>query len=283
MRLPRALTLWRMLTLIALTAITAGFMLIHDNAQAGSVTGTVTGGQGNYRSINERSSSSLSARVVGHAAVGSTVPLTCRVKGETVENDPRWVWSESGSFYIANAFIKGNTDNLPECSSSRPKSGGRVALTIDMQKQVQDQWCWDASGLTIAKYWGYTKYNQQDFCRLAAQNGNLSCDDQPATLDDIANGLANIGLSNTGYDLSRNASFPEVGKEIDGRRPFAARIGWNAGGGHMNVIYGYDPSSQMIAVGDPWPSTQTYTWWNYDDYVSNSSFRWTHSRVGIQK
>ncbi|GAA1927185.1 papain-like cysteine protease family protein [Streptantibioticus ferralitis] len=269
--------------MIAVTAITVAFLLSGGNARAGSVTGTVTGGQGHYSNINERSSASLSAHVVGQAAAGSTVSMTCRVQGDTVENDPRWVWSDSGSFYIAAAFIQGNTGNLPVCSPSRSNPTGRVALTIDMQKQVQDEWCWDATGLTIAKYWGYTKYNQYDFCRLAAQNGNISCDDQPATLDDIANGLSNVGLNNTGYDLDRSASFSEVGKEIDGGRPFAVRIGWNSGGGHMNVIYGYDPSSQMIAVGDPWPSTQTYTWWNYNDYVNNSSFQWTHSRLGIHK
>ncbi|KPC64403.1 hypothetical protein ADL29_12645 [Streptomyces chattanoogensis] len=158
-----------------------------------------------------------------------------------------------------------------------------MSLKIDMQKQDQDQWCWDASGLTIAKYWGFNQVNQQDFCRLAAQNSNLSCDNQPATLDDVANGLANIGLGDTGQGLDRSASFSEVGKEIDGKRPFPVRIGWNSGGGHMNVIYGYDPSSQMIAVGDPWQTTQTYTWWNYDDYVNNSKFQWTHSRIGIHK
>ncbi|MFD0527791.1 hypothetical protein ACFQ1I_12400 [Kitasatospora arboriphila] len=49
----------------------------------------------------------------------------------------------------------------------------------------------------------------------------------------------------------------------------------------MNVIYGYDSTSNMIAVGDPWPSTQTYTWWNYNTYVNNNSFQWTHSRIGI--
>lgn len=283
MRLPRVTTLWRPLAVVAIAAITTAFLLSGGNARAGSVTGTVTGGQGHYSSINERSSSSLSAHVVGQAAVGSTVSMTCRVQGDTVENDPRWIWSDSGSFYIAEAFVQGNTGSLPTCPPSHSNPSGQVALTIDMQKQVQDEWCWDATGLTIAKYWGYTKYNQYDFCRLAAQNGNLSCDDQPATLDDIANGLANVGLGNAGYDLYRNASFSEVGKEIDGGRPFAVRIGWNSGGGHMNVIYGYDPSSQMIAVGDPWPSTQTYTWWNYNEYVNNSSFQWTHSRVGIHK
>ncbi|WP_234326170.1 papain-like cysteine protease family protein [Streptomyces sp. NRRL S-337] len=269
--------------MVALFAITAGFLLSGGNAKAGSVTGTVTGGQGNYHGINERSSASLSARIVGQATVGSKVSMTCRVQGEAVENDPRWIWSDSGQFFIANAFIQGNTDNLPSCSSRHPKSNGRVALKIDMQKQVQDQWCWDASGLTIARYWGFRQYSQQDFCRLAAQNGNLSCDNQPATLDDVANGLANIGLGDTGYGLDRNASFSETGKEIDGKRPFAVRIGWNSGGGHMNVIYGYDPSSHMIAVADPWQTTQTYTWWNFNDYVSNSRFQWTHSRVGIHK
>ncbi|UKY54951.1 papain-like cysteine protease family protein [Streptomyces inhibens] len=283
MRLPRFKTLWRTLTVVALIAITAGFLLSGGNAKAGSLTGTVTGGQGNYPGINERSSASLSARVVGQATVGSKVSMTCRVQGEAVENDTRWIWSDSGSFYIANAFIKGNTDSLPACSSRHPKPSQRAALKIDMQKQVQDQWCWDASGLTIAKYWGFNQYSQQDFCRLAAQNGNLSCDNQPATLDDVANGLANIGLSDTGSGLDRSASFSETGKEIDGKRPFAVRIGWNSGGGHMNVIYGYDPSSQMIAVGDPWKTTQTYTWWNYNDYVSNSRFQWTHSRIGIHK
>src|SRR5437764_2484470 len=117
MRLPRFKTLWRTLTLIALTAITAGFLLSGGTARAGSVTATVTGGQGNYRSVNERSSSSLSAHIVGRATVGSKVSLTCRVQGDAVENDSRWIWSDSGSFYIANAFLKGNTDNLPTCTS----------------------------------------------------------------------------------------------------------------------------------------------------------------------
>ncbi|WP_269853629.1 papain-like cysteine protease family protein [Streptomyces sp. RPT161] len=269
----------RALAAVAASALAAVLLLSGGGrAQADSPTGTVVGGQGNYRTINERQAPRLSAQIVGQATVGGTVSMTCQVQGDTVENDARWIWSAPGSFYIADAFISENTDSLPVCSS-RPDV--RVTLNIAMQKQVQDEWCWDASGLTIADYWGYTQYSQNDFCRLAAQNGNLSCDDQPATLDDMANAWSNMGFTSTGYDLYRSASFSETGKEITSGRPFAVRIGWRSGGGHMNVVYGYDPSSQMIAVGDPWPSTQTYTWWNYNDYVSNSSFQWTHSRVGI--
>ncbi|MBB4894651.1 hypothetical protein FHS39_003709 [Streptomyces olivoverticillatus] len=151
---------------------------------------------------------------------------------------------------------------------------------ITMLKQEKTQWCWDASGLTIAQWWGFTQYSQTDFCNLAAKGSSLSCNNQPATLDDMANAWHNMGFANTGYDLYRAATFSEVQTEVNNSRPFGARIGWNSGGGHMNVIYGYDTSDSTIAVGDPWPDTQTYTWWNYNDYVSNSSFKWTHSRPG---
>ncbi|MGW1374147.1 papain-like cysteine protease family protein [Streptomyces sp. NPDC002446] len=282
MRFRRSFKRRRALTAAAAAVAAAGLLLnVGSLAQAGSTTGTITDGQGGYSTINKRQAPNLSARVVGKARVGSTVSMICQVQGDSVKGDSRWIRSSSGSFYIAHAFIKENTDRLPDCSSSAAK--GRVTLNISMQKQVQDQWCWDASGLTIAKYWGYNQYSQEDFCRLAAHNSYLSCDNQPATLDDMANAWSGMGFSNTGNGLSRNASFSETGNEISGGRPFAVRIGWNSGGGHMNVIYGYDRSSNTIAVGDPWQSTKTYTWWNYDEYVNNSSFQWTHSRIGIHK
>ncbi|MGW2253210.1 papain-like cysteine protease family protein [Kitasatospora sp. NPDC001660] len=270
---------YRRLGVTAIAAVLAGAAALGIGAvaQAGLVKGTVIGGRGNYSTVNERVLSSLSARVSGQAAPGDRIPMICRTTGDTVEDDNRWIWS--GAYYIADAFISEDTGNLPLCSSTRPTSW--TALDITMQKQVQDQWCWDASGLTIATYWGYNQYSQYDFCRLAQQGRWLDCNDRPATLDDMANGLSAMGFRNGGYDLNRNASFSEVANEIANGRPFAVRIGWASGGGHMNVIYGYDSTSNMIAVGDPWPSTQTYTWWNFNTYVDNGSFRWTHSRVGI--
>ncbi|MGW3043910.1 papain-like cysteine protease family protein [Kitasatospora sp. NPDC001159] len=265
------------MTAVAAVLAAAAALGIGAVAQAGLVKGTLIGGQGNFSTVNERVLPSLSARVSGQAAPGDRIPMICRTTGDTVENDNRWIWS--GAYYIADAFISEDTGNLPLCSSTRPT--GWTALDITMQKQVQDQWCWDASGLTVATYWGYNQYNQYDFCRLAQQGRWLDCNDRPATLDDMANGLSAMGFRNSGHDLNRNASFSEVTNEIANGRPFAVRIGWTSGGGHMNVIYGYDSTSNMIAVGDPWPSTQTYTWWNFNTYVNNGSFQWTHSRVGI--
>ncbi|WP_371502044.1 hypothetical protein OG871_33850 [Kitasatospora sp. NBC_00374] len=246
-------------------------------AQAGLVSGTVVGGQGRYSTVNQRAQPSISAQIKGVSRVGDKVPMSCRTTGDTVENNSRWIWS--GSYYVADAFIQENTGSLPVCGATRPT--GQTALAITMQKQVKSQWCWDASGLTIASYWGRTGYSQADFCRLAAQGTWVDCNDQPATLEDMANGLARMGLASSGRSLYRAASLGESGDEIAGGRPFAVRIGWRSGGGHMNVVYGYDSGSNMIAVGDPWPSTQTYTWWNYSTYASNNSFQWTHSRIGI--
>lgn len=272
--------LWTKVLAAAGTAtVSAGLLVgVGDHAGAATVTFTVTGGKANYGTINERSQPKLTADVVGRAAVGSKVTMKCRVQGDAVENNARWI--SSGSFYIADAFIAEDTGDLPECAAAT-RPAGQKSLAIVMEKQVQDQWCWDASGLTIAKFWGFKQYNQYDFCRLAARNNQLDCNNQPATLGDMANGLANIGIRSSGRDLFRNASFNEVSGEIDGGRPLAVRFGWRSGGGHMNVIYGYDPSSRMVAVGDPWRSTQTYTWWNFDNYVNNNSFQWTHSRIGI--
>ncbi|MFI1385828.1 papain-like cysteine protease family protein [Embleya sp. NPDC020886] len=154
---------------------------------------------------------------------------------------------------------------------------------ITMLKQEKTQWCWVASGLTIAKFQGYGT-TQADFCtRAAAKNSGLSCDNQPATLQDMANAWSGLGMKQTGTGLSRAATFNEVSTDVKAARPIGARIGWRSGGGHMNVVYGYDTSNNTIGVGDPWKDTQTYTWWNYNDYVNNSSFVWTHSRTGISQ
>ncbi|MFD0264987.1 papain-like cysteine protease family protein [Streptomyces sp. NPDC127106] len=256
-------------------------------AQAGSVSGTVYGGQGNYRTVNHRATPSLSAQINGSSKVGDRIQMSCRTTGDTVENNSRWIYT--GSYYIADAFIRENTTGLPVCGSTpnpkptKPNPGPTTAksLNIDMQKQVRTQWCWDASGVTIAKFWG-RNVTQERFCQLAAQGTWVDCNNQPATLEDMANGLAKLGMGNSGRSLYRNASFSESAAEIAAGRPFAVRFGWRSGGGHMNVIYGYDSATNMIAVGDPWQTTQTYTWWDYSTYVNNNSFQWTHSRVGIQ-
>lgn len=151
---------------------------------------------------------------------------------------------------------------------------------ISMQKQEKTQWCWVASGLTIAKYHGHGS-TQADFCTRAKPY--YGCDNHPATLDDMARAWGSLGMTHTGTGLSSAATFNQVLTEVKASRPLGARIGWSSGGGHMNVIYGFDTSNNTIGVADPWPNATTYTWWNYSDYVSNNSHKWTHSRIGISR
>ncbi|MFJ1598148.1 papain-like cysteine protease family protein [Streptomyces sp. NPDC088261] len=152
--------------------------------------------------------------------------------------------------------------------------------SITMLKQEKNQWCWVASGLTIAKFQGVGS-TQADFCDRAKPY--YGCNNQPATLDDMAKGWSSLGMTRTGTGLNSAATFDQVHTDVKAARPIGARIGWAAGGGHMNVIYGFDTSNTTIAVADPWPDTTTYTWWKYSDYVSNSSSKWTHSRIGISR
>jgi hypothetical protein len=270
----------RALIATAAAALGAALCLILGAQAHAAVTGTVYSGQGNYRYINHRAQPSTSSRIVGDSSPGDQILMTCRTTGTRIENDSRWV--RAGSYYIADAFIVENTNDLPSCGSTSPQSPatGQKTVPITMQKQVESQWCWDASGLTIAKFWGFTGYDQHEFCLLAAAGRWLDCNNRPATLDDMANGLARMGIADSGDSVSR-ISFSQATRQIQSGRPFAVRIGWRSGGGHINVIYGYDPHSQMIAVGDPWPNTQTYTWWDYNKYANNSQFEWTHSRINI--
>jgi hypothetical protein len=50
----------------------------------------------------------------------------------------------------------------------------------------------------------------------------------------------------------------------------------------MHVLYGFNPDNGFVYWGDPWPDNNRYNWAAYNYYVSNSTFRWTHSlyRIG---
>ncbi|WP_246214003.1 papain-like cysteine protease family protein [Kitasatospora viridis] len=154
---------------------------------------------------------------------------------------------------------------------------------INMHTQEKTQWCWVASGLTIAQFQNYGT-TQADFCKRAAKRSRwVNCDNQPATLDDMAGAWADLGMTHTGTGLNRAATFDEIKNDVRAGRPVAARIGWAQGGGHMNVVYGYETGRSLIGVADPWPQTNRYTWWKYSEYVKNRQFAWTHSRTGISR
>jgi hypothetical protein len=149
-------------------------------------------------------------------------------------------------------------------------------LNITMQAQQASNWCWAASGNTVATFDGY-HYSQNQFCDMAFGNSlTASCANDQASLADDQTAFARIGISPGTY-VTGYLWYSAIIREIDAGRPVMARIQWSSGGGHMEVLYGYDQSRNWVYWGDPWPSDYRYNWGDYDYYVSNSSFEWTHS------
>ncbi|MER6383413.1 papain-like cysteine protease family protein [Streptomyces sp. NPDC001250] len=161
-----------------------------------------------------------------------------------------------------------------------PAVSAAKRLNITMQAQQNSNWCWAASGNTIASWFG-RNYTQNQFCDAAFNRPQGStCGNWQAALDDVQNALDWMGI-NPGTYVSGYLRYATVQKEINADRPVETRIEWNSGGGHMHVLYGYDTSANQVYWGDPWPSNYRYNWGDYDYYVNNNSFTWTHSLYGI--
>ncbi|MGV9591562.1 papain-like cysteine protease family protein [Streptomyces tendae] len=153
-------------------------------------------------------------------------------------------------------------------------------LNISMQAQQLSNWCWAATGDTIAEYYGYD-YSQNQFCNLAFGRAvNSSCPNWQATLGNDQQAFDRMGI-NPGRYVNGYLGYDTITGEIDADRPVMSRIQWQSGGGHMLTVYGYDVSRNWVYWGDPWPSSNRYNWAAYSYYVNNGSFFWTHSLYGI--
>ncbi|ONI76092.1 hypothetical protein ALI144C_35945 [Actinosynnema sp. ALI-1.44] len=159
-----------------------------------------------------------------------------------------------------------------------PATASAGELQINQLVQQQDQWCWVASGLTIAKFHGKGNVSQNDFCALGrGYPKGTPCPNQAGYLQYDQRAFRALGLS--AGQVSGPPSFQTVASEIDARRPIETGIYWTAGGGHAQVIYGYD-DQQLIYYGDPWPYSPRYSEMSYDDYVDNYEFQWGEALYG---
>ncbi|WP_207944764.1 papain-like cysteine protease family protein [Actinomadura rubrisoli] len=162
-------------------------------------------------------------------------------------------------------------------ASSGVASAGN--LQINQEVQQQNQWCWAASGLTIAKFLGKST-SQNEFCNMARnRTAGSQCPNQPGYLEWAQTAFRKLGIS--AGTVGGPMAFTAIKAEIDGNRPIETGIYWTAGGGHAQVIYGYSGTS-TIAYGDPWPSSPRYSEMSAGSYTSNGQFRWGQAlyRVG---
>ncbi|AKU15949.1 papain-like cysteine protease family protein [Luteipulveratus mongoliensis] len=151
-------------------------------------------------------------------------------------------------------------------------------LDINGQAQEQSNWCWAATGNSIADFHGQS-VSQNTFCNLAFNRStSTTCPNDQATLGNDQNAFDALGIEAGSY-VSYAVSLSTISNDIDAGRPLNTRIEWSSGGGHMMAIYGYDGSS--ISWYNPWPDDSRYNYGSYDWYRSNGSFTWTHSLYGI--
>ncbi|MFI9722769.1 papain-like cysteine protease family protein [Streptomyces sp. NPDC052396] len=171
---------------------------------------------------------------------------------------------------------------VPTAAPQDPPSSAEVQLNITMQAQQKNNWCWAASGNTIAHYFGRT-YSQNQFCNAAfGRSQGSDCPNWQADLGNVQNALSWAGIGPGSY-VGHPLQHSTIRTEINNSRPIETRIGWRSGGGHMHVLYGYDATQRTwVYWGDPWPSNYRYNWGRYNWYTSNNSFDWTHSlyRIG---
>lgn len=154
-------------------------------------------------------------------------------------------------------------------------------LNYSGQTQEKTNWCWAATGNSVANYFGYKQYSQNQFCNMAFGNAlNASCPNNQANLANDQQAFKTIGIS-TGSYVSRTVPYSTVVSEISSNRPVMTRILWASGGGHMMTLIGYDTSSSTVQYHDPWPDDQRINTSTYSWYTSNNQFTWTHSLYGI--
>jgi hypothetical protein len=172
------------------------------------------------------------------------------------------------------------TDNSALRLPPNPALAAKAAASLDYSQQVQqnDEWCWAADGASIEQFHGAST-SQEQFCAAGKGTSAGNCPNEAAQIGEIVDGFRGTGFSAS--SAGGAVSFQTITQQIDAGNPALTGIYWTSGGGHAEVIYGYDASNQSMDVGDPWPTYQRYRTQSYNDYLSNSEFTWGDTVVGI--
>ena len=149
-----------------------------------------------------------------------------------------------------------------------------TTLTVNQHYQEMDQWCWAGVSQSILEYYG-TSVTQTQIAAYGTEGANIwnwlwgsSTSPTRRGIDLILTNFASLGT--TSY--SRAFSLAESSTEIEARRPFVVRWGWDSGGGHFVAAKGVTGSTMELM--DPWygPTVNTYDW-----VARGSSHTWTHT------
>ncbi len=172
------------------------------------------------------------------------------------------------------------THGLPVVPEPRIPAFGAKTLPYFQQIQQWNQWCWAADGASVANYLGH-RINQNAFCKLVHGSGRHGlCPNDTAALEDIKAAFGKIGFDAT---VGSPFSMTTVAAEISANRPIITGIAWTAGGGHAQVIYGYDAGAATVTYGDPWPTSRRSVTQTLASYTENPDWLWFGEDYRIEK
>lgn len=188
---------------------------------------------------------------------------------------------------LPNGLVKTQTHTqvreITPIKAASATAASRISgqLNYSQQAQQQNQWCWAADGSSIEQSLGGSA-SQTQFCAAGKGGSGGYCPNQAAQIYEIVRGFQGTGFR--AQDANGPIGFDSIKSQIDSGIPNLTGIYWTQGGGHAQVIYGYDASNQSIMIGDPWPSSQRYQTWDYSDYSGyNGQFQWNDTIVNIAK
>jgi len=152
-----------------------------------------------------------------------------------------------------------------------------TVLNVPQRYQEQSLWAWAGCSQAILEYYGTIKTQTQiaAYGTPGAINtwnylwGSFRLEGQQRNgIDLILLHFAGLASAHSDSFLSQSG----VLNEINARRPFVIRWGWDNGGGHFVVGKGID--GDYVSLMDPWdgPTINTYSW-----VVHGSSHTWTHT------
>ncbi|SHG25620.1 papain-like cysteine protease family protein [Streptoalloteichus hindustanus] len=178
--------------------------------------------------------------------------------------------------------LSDNSHLRVEESAAPAFAGGAPERTLSFTEQVQqkNQWCWAATGVSIEQFHG-ARTSQAQFCAAGKGTSAGNCPNQPGTMSEILRGFHGTGFSAS--STGGAVSFDTITQQIDDGAPMLVGIYWTQGGGHAEVIYGYDSANKSLNVADPWPTYQRYRTQSYNSFLRNQQFTWGDTVVDIAK
>lgn len=147
-----------------------------------------------------------------------------------------------------------------------------ASIAFSMESQEEDEWCWAASAVSAAAYFGSTQWSQcllvnNQFAQITCcADGSGDACNKPWFLD---RALTAAGCHFT-YQANRIA-LADIVSSLMQNVVIEVRIGWTDGhgnfdgSGHFVAITAADPTSTVVHIADPWyPSSDI----RYDDFAS---------------